>query len=57
MCVCEKKGNGKGRDIEKERPEVFSGFRGNIGKELHLNTTSGNRTNGDVKENDGVFRV
>lgn len=38
-------------------PEIFGGFRGNIGEELHLDATSGDGTDGDVEEDDGVLRV
>lgn len=45
------------RRREEAGPEVLSGFGGNVGEELHLDTTGGDATNRDVEEDDWVFRV
>jgi hypothetical protein len=46
--------------VEKERegvPEILSGFGGNISEEFHFDSTGGNVTDGDIEEDDWVFRV
>lgn len=39
------------------RPEIFGGFGGKVGEDFHLDTTGGNGADGDIEEDDGVFRV
>lgn len=40
-----------------ELPEVFSSFGGDVGEELHLDTTGGDGADGDVEEDDRILRV
>ena len=38
-------------------PEIFGGFGGDIGEKLHLDTASGDVTDGDVEEDNWVLWV
>lgn len=40
-----------------ELPEIFSRFGGDVGEKLHLNATGGDGADGDVEEDNRVFRV
>lgn len=38
-------------------PEIFGGFGGDIGEELHLDAAGGDVTDGDVEEDDRILWV
>jgi len=63
VCVVSRGGLNEGNKERKreegrrERPEVFGGFRGDVGEELHLDPASGDGADGDIEEDDGVLRV
>lgn len=44
-------------DGERNMPEVFGGFGGDVGEELHLDAAGGDGTDGDVEEDDWVLGV
>lgn len=46
------------KDEEKRKgPEVFGGFGGDVGEELHLDPASGDGADGNVEEDDGILGV
>lgn len=38
-------------------PEILRGFRGNVREELHLDSSGGDSSDGDVEEDDWILRV